>query len=335
MPLLLNGLTNVTQILYLISLLIPAPFLILASYLLRYRPQSTTRQAKREKSSVRTGSSHQSLALLPTSELPLPVSISPKLTPPNDRRMSVPTGRLSHFLEAKPSISNFGHARPLRARPHTIIGLNQVGGMNDVDKALRDEIAERQVRGNQSRQSGDVWIEHGHAVVPGNRLSRTAEMLKPVPAMVVLDRMPRETGQSSSSAMKKLRGGVVSMLPGRISAMIQDDLQDQDVPPSPIAINIESPSKHERRQQRFSMVSDITEGNSDDAIGDYRGNATADTEGERMTTLRSAEIHVAQKGRMSHGPAFIYNRSTSRASSRHGQDEGYELDWLTAGVLPK
>lgn len=168
-----------------------------------------------------------------------------------------------------------------------------------------------------NRRSGDVWIEMGHAVESGNRLSRTAEMLKRLPALQVMERPP-----PSGGALKRLRGGVVSMLHPRLGGMPENrqlDMirseQNDRIPDSSIAISITSPSKFDRR--RASGVSEVT----------HEG----ETE-EGMTTLPSAEIQVATKGRMSSSPIFFCGRPGSAAVVRG--DDGYELDWLTAGVLP-
>ena len=280
----IQGLNHTTQILYLVSILIPAPLLLVTSYLLRYWPSPTTRE--RQKKSKQSTSTHYPLALLTNSQLSLPISLSPELTPPNHKRSSVPTARLSHILEPRPSLSNFGHNRP---RPHTVYGTDA------------DHIADEAMRRTMARRSSDVWIEAGHARQSDGRWSRTAEMLKPVPAMRVLG-----TERPQHATLTRFRGGVVSMLPKRWSGVESIPLQerlsnDNGMPASPVTIHITSPSKNGRRASGVSYTNQ---------------------EGVSSST----EIQVATKGRMRSSPKSFYDRD---------REEGYEIDWMTAGVLPR
>ena len=224
------------------------------------------------------------------------------------------------MLKAQPSVSNFGHNRP---RPFTVYGASDA----------RDQLAEEQLRKNMTRRSGEIWVENGHAIIGGNRWSRTAEMLKPVPAMRALD-----TCSPSEGVIKKFRGGVVSMLPKRVSevrdsyrmdtfnlqtatsrrsAAIEAEVEAVDEEPtSPVTIQIVSPSKSERdRRASMSSTSITHDGEAD----------------EGLTTIRNAEIQVATRGRMSMGPVFLC-RPTSVSAERK---ESFDIDWMTAGVLPR
>jgi hypothetical protein len=300
MPLLIKGVTDVTLALYLISLLIPSPCLILASYFLRYRPPPATRAKKSSTKSAQSSSTHRSLALISESQLSLPISISPKLTPPAPKRESTVAlnERLSKLIEPKPSISNFGYDRKGHGdRRHTVYG-------NPTERDAGEMEAMRRIL---ARRSGDVWIESGHAVEGGGLWSRATEMLKPVPALRVLDDRPRAAG-----VLTRLQGRVVSLLPkwhsqvdeehalGQFDDAPQAIVEEEVNPPneSPIRINIESPSKYERRV------------------------SAAVIEGESV-----GEVQVARKGRMSPSPTFFCGQP--------GSASGYQLDWLTAAVLPK
>ena len=224
-----TGFNSVTQILYLISLLLPPVFIAFASHLLRYRPALTTRQ-RAKKSSNRSHSTHLSSH---PSNISLPQSLADELP-------EAPT-RMSHLLQPKPSVSNFGYNRHV------------------------DNRAEEAYRKTMSRYSGDVWREAGHTVETNNRWSRVGEMIKPVPALAVLDH--------------------------RKSRCL-----------SPV---IPSPAKSHRSADSASSQ-DVTE--------DFEG----------MTTMQSAEIQTAKKARSS-SPMYFCSSSKGPA---------YELDWLTAGVLP-
>lgn len=292
------GLNSITQTLYLISLLLPGIFTALASYLLRYRPTRTIRE-RAKKASLKSQSTRVSLALAAPSDTSLPLSLAERLHLETDTRESEPDAGLSHLLQPKPSVSNFGYNR--RSRTSTVYG----------ELSKIDRLAEEKFRKTMSRYSGDVWRDEGHAVETNTRWSRVVEMIKPVPALAVLDTRPPLEG-----VVKKLRGSVVSMLPKTMGGAISDTPASDATPSSPV-INITSPSKFDRRS---SAISSFThEGETEEVEG--------------MTTMQSAEIQVATKARMSSSPIFFCGRPGSAAVVR-GED-GYELDWLTAGVLPR
>ncbi|WWD21923.1 hypothetical protein CI109_106411 [Kwoniella shandongensis] len=355
LPLLLEGPTDTATILYLISLLIPSPMLVLVSYLLRYRlPRSTGSTIRTKKGSTTT--THRSLALRSESQLSLPISISPKLTPPAPKRASTmnlasSTTQLSKLIEPKPSLTTFQGTFAVRSpeRRHTVYG----GGLD-----FKDLEAEERMRRIVARRSGDVWIEAGHAIEGGGMLSRVGEMIKPVPAMRVLDApLPgageAEVGSRELGIMRKLRGGVVSMLPKRASRLFESDIQPASQPQAPpqahtqgqdalemgqfddartdaestmrsaawsparstIAISVIGPSPEKRRTSRFSTITD--------------GGGEADN------SLPTAKIYEAKRGRMSSGPMLIFkNPSAGDRKEKEKEGGGYELDWLTAGVLP-
>jgi len=282
-----DGRTDVNLILYLVALLLPTPMLILGSYMLRYRIRTTQRNAK---GSTKSTSTHRSLALMSEAELSIPAVISPKLTPV-EKRVSIAPARMTNLLEPKPSVTNFGYNRR-----HTV---HEATDLHDIDQ-------EEAMRRTLARRSGDVWIESGHAVEGGGILSRAAEMIKPTPAMRVLDSHPRP-----SSLLNRLRGGVVSMLPEGLSYdnFARHHLEDGGDQNSPIQIQIISPSKSENRPSTaISMVSEDT----------------------GMDMSANAEIVTAKKGRISASPSFTFGRRDSGAS-----EDRYDVDWLTAGVLPR
>jgi hypothetical protein len=308
------------EVLYLLSIMFPAPMIAFASYLLRYRPTSTTRE-RIKKTSLKSVSTHRSLALQSASELSLPHSLSPKLTPVNEKRVLQPNARFSHFLELKPSVSNFGFNR--RLRPHTVYGVKDARDQ----LRMRDGYQEARFRKNMNRRSTDVWLEEGLAVGTVTRWSRTAEMLKPNPALCVLD-APRP----AEGVLRKLRGGVVSMLPKRFSAVLEDyqldtfptPTGDNNVTPSsPIAISVTSSNEHYNRSASALSVVMTNEGEVD---GDC-------DETERGRTTQPAEIRIATKGRRSVS-SVVYSPRPDSVPGVADQG-GYDLDWMTAGVLPK
>lgn len=270
---------------YMISVLLSTPLLALTSHLLRYRP------AKRlEKGSTRSVSTHQSLALLSESQLSLPITVSPKLTPPAEKRSTMMNDTLARLLGPKPSVSDFGYDR--RPRPHTVYG-----------DAQRDAQAEHKLKHVMARRSTDLWLEQGHAVEGGGIISRVTEMLKPYPAMRVLDSIPERP-----DTLTRLRGGVMSMIAKRKSNYDEEHSMANMGAPS---ISITSPSKFDRR---YSGVS-TAEG------GDYDNDQTMGS------AEFFAEIQVAQYGRMSRGPTVLCGPGHERA-------ESYDVDWLGSKILP-
>ncbi|WVW78895.1 hypothetical protein I302_100858 [Kwoniella bestiolae CBS 10118] len=337
LPLLLNGPTDMAIILYLISILLPSPILAVVSYMLRYRPipiaTSTTRSKKG--STKTTSTAHRSLALLSESQLSLPLSISPKLTPPAPKRastMNLASPTLTKMIEPKPSLTSFiGHSKSPERR-HTVYG-----GLT-----FQDMQAEEDLRKTLARRSGDVWIQHGHAIEGGGMISRATEMLKPVPAMRVMEDTRR---RNDDGTMKKMRGGVVSMLAKRASSLFHSqpnenielgqfedaEMSFNDIGASParsgIAISIIAPSP----DKRLSKATAAGKTTSSYSTGD--GETALGQEPEIDASYGTAEIGMAKRGRMSNGPMFIFGKDRDTEVGK-GKEDGYELDWLTAGVLP-
>lgn len=132
---------------------------------------------------------------------------------------------------------------------------------------------------NMNRRSADLWLEAGHARPASTRFERAREMIKPSPALCMLDAPTASEGMVSR---------FMSMLPNRYSAtsarvpaLARDiEMGQFEDAPSPIAIRVTSPSKFERPESP----------RSEDAHDDI-------------------EIQVAQRGRMSAGPMYIFSGS--------------------------
>jgi hypothetical protein len=153
-----------------------------------------------------------------------------------------------------------------------------------------------------ARRSTELWLEDGHAIEGGGLFSRVAEMLKPYPAMRVLDSIPERP-----DTLTRLRGGVMSMIAKRKSTYDEElSMANMGAP----SISISSPSKYDRRVSGAST--------SDGMGGDY------DMDQTMGSAELSAEIRTAQYGRMSRGPAYICA----------SDGDSYEIDWLAAEILP-
>jgi len=198
---------------------------------------------------------------------------------------------LARLLGPKPSVSDFGYDR--RPRPHTVYG-----------DAQRDAQVEQKLKHVMARRSTDLWLEQGHAIEGGGIISRVTEMLKPYPAMRVLDsQIP-----ARPDPLTRLRGGVMSMIAKRKSHYDEEHSMANMGAPS---ISITSPSKFDRR--RVSGIST--------AEGDYDYDQTLGS------AELSAEIQVAQYGRMSRGPTVLCGPGHEKADS-------YDVDWLGSQILP-
>ncbi|WWC59032.1 uncharacterized protein I303_101578 [Kwoniella dejecticola CBS 10117] len=340
LTLLLNTQTDMALVLYLTSLLLPSPFLALASWLLRYRPLPVVSAARSKKGSAKGASStHLSLALKSESQLSLPSSTSPKLTPPAPKRastMNLASPTLHKMIEPKPSLTTFLGSTRGQGRRHTVYG-----GLT-----FDDIQAEENMRKTLARRSGDVWISSGHAIEGGGLLSRATEMLKPVPAMRVLENTRPK--RSNEGTLRRMRGGVVSMLAKRASGLFQqntendvelamDQFEDADMSEgnspsiygdgsasparSGIAISIIAPSP-EKRVSQFARTA-----------SSYSSGQEGETDIGFDMSYATAEIGTARRGRMSNGPTFIFGKEKNPPVER-AQTNGYDLDWMTAGVLP-
>lgn len=282
-PLLIGGVSDTTVSLYLVSLVLPPPLLALTSYLLRYRPAKPLKKG----SSTQSVSTHRSLALCSESQLSIPINMSPKLTPPAEKRQSKKP-QYGTLLEPKPSISNFGYDRGGR-RPHTMY-----------EAARWDAEAEARMKRTLARRSVDVWIEDGHAIEGGGIFARAAEMIKPYPALRVLDSLPEQP-----AVLKRLRGGVMSMLGPRTTVQNEEHAMGTVAAPE---ISISSPSKYDRRVSGISTAEGEVE----------------DVDRTMASGELSAEIRTAQYGRMSKSPTFQYGHSQG----------SFDVDWLSSRVLP-
>jgi len=315
--------SNLNKVLYLVSIMLPSPIIVLASYLLRYRPTPSAheRVSKRAPESLSTRS-RGSVVLQNASELSLPLPDTIGSATVNEKQDVGPQPRTSHFVVPIPSVSSLDSDRTLR--PYTVHGLNVA--QDQLQRRMRDRLEEARLRTRMHRRSTDVWLEEGLAVEGGSRWSRTAEMLKPRPALCVLDApRPRE------GVLSKLRGGVVPMMPKRFSVVMDNHqlknlrhADDNNIPLSPLAVNSDPPSNiiDHRRASRLSDAAtngDGLDGDSAEAAGN--------------TSAQLAEIQIATKGRMSVSPVIFSSRPGSTAIVK--EQSGYELDWMTAGVLPK
>lgn len=324
-----------TATLFLASILLPTPFIVLTSYLLRPRPLPyPTQPHNLKKGSTTSVSTHQSLALKSESQLSLPATISPKLTPPLRKKPSVPIGeRWGKLLNSKPSISKFGYTTANASKRQTLDLRRQtmLGAALAAQAAQkRDKEAENAMKRDMHRRSADLWREAGHARPTSTRFERAREMMKPAPALCMLDGQESPVNKRQSALLGDGLGkrmSSMSMLSKRMSQAFGAGLpvskQDQEMaevemsqfadgdasimshretapagPSRPIAIQITSPDRFEGRCSIISSANThATDADAEEAPG---RSVDGHEHGEDVA------IQTATRGRMSAGPMFIY-----------------------------
>ncbi|OXG22434.1 hypothetical protein C361_03096 [Cryptococcus neoformans Tu259-1] len=346
---------HIANVLYLVSLLLPCLFLSLTSYILRYRLSESLHHRVNigsTKSASTGATGHKSLALISESQLSLPVSISPKLTPPHPKLGSVSeihnsNLNVSRLVHRKPSLTTYvtadkdgSSSHPGRitfadrspTRRHTVYG----------NFTMRDLEAEEVMRKNLSRKSGDVWIQNGHAIEGGGFMSRAAEMFKPVPAMRVLVNQPLDAREKNT--VKNLRGGVVSMIAKRTSGFFEGrrhsallhaeaagttagQYEEACVDGTSSACPLAS-SPRSLTATNFDTERPLSHASGHQSFGST----------DEVNTLPAVQIYHATRGRMSNGPTLIFGKRMSNQRLKRtisvGEGAGLELDWLTDDFVP-
>lgn len=292
------------------------------------------------------------------SQLSLPVSISPKLTPPQPKVGSVSEIRssklnVSRLVYRNPSLTTYladdkdGSSSCLGRiifadhspqRRHTVYG----------NFTMRDLEVEEVMRKTLSRKSGDIWIQNGHAIEGGGFISRAAEMFKPVPAMRVLVNQPAVVDGGKKDTVNTFRGGVVSMIAKRTSGFFEGRRLGLQPPAEAAEKTIGqyenactdggassstcSPSNSPRSLSAINS-------NTKRPISRASGHQSISSTGEGSTSLPAAQIYCATRGRMSNGPTLIFGKrlSNQRLKNRAsiGEGNGLELDWLNGDVAHK
>ncbi|KAE8538956.1 hypothetical protein D1P53_005325 [Cryptococcus gattii VGV] len=331
--------THLANVLYLVSLILPSLFLSLTSYILRYKlPKSIDHcvNVGSTKSAFTQATGHKSLALMSESQLSLPVSISPKLTPPQPKLGSVSEIHSSKLNDGSSSrLGRIIFTDHSPQRRHTVYG----------NFTMRDLEAEKVMRKTLSRKSGDIWIQNGHAIEGGGFISRAAEMFKPVPAMRVLVNQPAVDGGKRGDTVNTFRGGVVSMIVKRTSGFFEGRRLGIQRPAEAVEKTIGqyekactdgasstcSPSDSPRSLSAIDF-------NTERPISHASGHQSISSTGEGSTTLAAAQIYCATRGRMSNGPTLIFGRRLSnqrlKKTASVGEGNGLELDWLNGDVAP-
>jgi hypothetical protein len=297
MPLLLFGPTTVAIWSFAASITLPAPVLCLASYIMRSRGKA---QVYRKKASTSSADTHVSLALMAEVDLPFPLDLSPKLTPPLKQPFRTDGGQLrtDKVLRPKPSLTTFGfiprvpgYSPPsqlpftvAKQRRHTMYG----GAELELLKA-----AETTFKNMDKRRSQEVWCATGQAREGLSATGRAVEMLKPAPALCVMEDTRRNSGM-----LKRLRGGIVSMLAGDISVV--DEEKTIEGIATQLPAGVASPPHSTVRNSGMSQDA------HDHAV----------------------EIRTASVARFSASPSFILGLE--------GQEEkvNSHLGWLPAALLP-
>ena len=243
------------------------------------------------------------------------------------------------LLNSKPSISNFGYAATKNAaqrkaqdlRRQTIVGAALAAQAAKED----DENAEEAMRRNMARRSTDLWMQAGHARPASTRFERAREMIKPTPALCMMDGQESPVPRRQSTMLGE-EGGVVKRMSSSMALLSKrmsqafgapshttegqrthyemDRIMDLDAslrsrpvgeaevgarPASPITIHITSPRHSDRRHSAMSSA----QTHASDAHGS--SGRSADEHGGGADEIMG-EIQTARRGRMSAGPMLIY-----------------------------
>jgi hypothetical protein len=300
-----QGDSTTPAILYLLALVLPSPILAALHFLPTTSVALLSHPSGSTLPSETTLVTHRSLALVNNSQLSLPVTLSPQLTPPEHRKpapSSPANARWSKILAPKPSLTGF------------------------------------QSEDATNRRSSDVWLETGHARIDTNRLSRALEMLKAVPALQVL---PTEA-KRESWVKSRFKNGVESVVGSYRPELAQEESPPR---PSNVTIEISSPSKFDRARERAQSAADseydatfasVRQAQVQTAMRARMSSSPtfllSKSKPPEPPTFKVKERPVNRRESWTIGKRVTTPEAKSR---RRTVDLGnYELDWISAAVLP-
>ncbi|KAL1408478.1 hypothetical protein Q8F55_005290 [Vanrija albida] len=319
MPLLVFGPTTAALWSFAVSISLPAPVLCVASYLMRCRGKAQVYRKK--KTSTSSADTHVSLALMAEVDLPFPIDLSPKLTPPLKQPFRTDGGevRTDKILRPKPSLTTFGFiprvpgysppsqlpfAGPNQLRRHTMYTGAEIDA---VEKA-----AEKTLKNMHKRRSQEIWSETGQAKEGLGAAGRAMEMLKPVPALCVMEDSRRNSGM-----LRRLRGGIVSMLAGDVSVI------DEERAIEGTATQATTQATTTVTQVTIQAATSATSQTASPPPSHVRHSGISHDVHDSP-----AEIRTASVARLSASPSFVLGLE--------GQEDkvNTHLGWLPAALLP-
>lgn len=233
--------------------------------------------------------------------------------------------RWGKLLNSKPSISKFGFANTTNAAKRQTLDLHRqtvLGAAMAAQAALdEDAKAEDALKRNMNRRSADLWREAGHARPTSSRFERAREMMKPAPALCMMDENGSPVNKRQSMQQEGVRrmSSSMAVLSKRMSqafgagAAASADSEDiiemsqyvnveasqpravVEAGPSSPAIQVTSPSRYDRRLSAMSSSNT----HATDAEDSPERSADGHDGGEVVA------IHTATRGRMSAGPMYI------------------------------
>ncbi|WVN88872.1 uncharacterized protein L203_104087 [Cryptococcus depauperatus CBS 7841] len=231
-------------------------------------------------------------------------------------------------VHQRPSLASFWLAEtgPTPASKYLGKLASKVDGPHE-DFYMRDLEAEKDMRQTLVRNSGDVWLENGHAFEGGSFITRTAEMFKPVPALRVLDNCPK----SERPTLGKRQSGVVSTLAKKASRLFEKSLKNNYIG--------SKPSKYAKHYNTASLALFPNESRSTvtviapSPVGTIRGVSRKDFGGDTV-----AQVHQTTRCEVSHHSMTnnlpTFRQELREASNRCNDEGGDRLDGMDMNILP-
>jgi hypothetical protein len=267
----------VTVCLYLVSLLLPAPMLLVGCLLVSrlsedvLSPKADVVLGSREK----IASSQE-----PKTGLDRIAEMSSRSMQPSGtrRKMSVEA-----WTRAFPRLSKVGYKNSGDPKSAFNDGRNtQRNREKDLEHGPRQDI-------QMHRLSSDVWLENGHARRSSGKMDRIISLMAPLPQLSVMASRTEDPNATPKASKINARAGLgVNMSPisFRAGPAYCDLSPEEAVPARGPTIQVETPTKFDRSAFRYSA---------------------ATSPGAK--SVKTAEVKLATRTRMSQTPVFLFGGS--------------------------
>lgn len=271
--------TRLSVCLFLVSLLLPAPMLLVGCLGVSRLPEEVLTASKRKEKRNRekvASSDEPKTGLDRIAEMP-----SRSIEPSGTRRKI----SIEAWARAFPSLSKVGYKNSGDPKAAFHAGRNRRnGGMTDSERYPGQNI-------QMNRLSSDVWLETGHARRSSGKLDRIINMMAPRPQLSVMSSAVQEEDPNSTPKASKLnaRAGLGMKM-------------------SPISFKAGAPYSDLPLAEPFSVRGpdiDVTTPTRFDRAA-YRMSA-ATSPGAK--SVKTAEVKLATRTRMSQTPVFLFGGS--------------------------
>ena len=269
---------RIAVILFLISLVLPSPIVVMLCLLLNRVPSEalgplSRNQRSRHRNSINETADEEYKTGLDRIAEMSSRSILPSVTRP---RASIET-----WVRAFPRLSKVGYKNTGQSGSHKPrAGPPSSGQINLEAGDRRNDI-------QMHRLSGDVWLENGHARRTSGKLDRLIGLMAPLPQLAVVSSETLREDPNATPKASKLNARAIAPLdlsPISFRAGPRyEDIPAQLSSTQP-AIQVDTPSRHDRSTYR---------------------NSAATSPGAKSV----AEVKTATRARMSQTPVFLFGGS--------------------------